>query len=762
VDDNKPAEGFSLDDLPAGHPIITQEDLESIAEYAFTTLRGLALMGGQVKIDVNMLSDMMLTSGGNNESPAALAVSILKPAALAFLDVDSLTSKQASDENILSYKIDRSNVEFDFLLSQKPYAIAINAMSAVAMNRPDFFKDAAITVARRAVDPPLFHEGGPLDKSGATAITSHLKATCLTLLRNPLSVTTDASTILQNALEKYEMEIQAEKALAMANQAISLLSAGRAARNRANMFYQWDSSETDRRSTKRQRETDDALAKMRAAKAARGLGNGIQLPTSMSDAIELILLNLSNLPKQPVVQKAATKSRVAPVSLQYVIDAIMSQGASLVQEEGRWYDRDGGTAWSIDINSDQNYDVNPKLVETLLLEKTYSNNVKDEKEGEEGKIQRRRLFYDQCKMAASDSVGRILTTSCNTKSKAMKDLCSRLVARLAYTLENIKPSNTLQSSYSLAKECTETLKESETDESFQNLLNQYPLAATSLVLEASTQYETAETTLLDTSLNVRILNEALVDTYSEDQLWKYDKSLETYVASVVRASSFANEKIYDTEKKNIAAQSAANLRKDIVTLPRLTKAALVTLCGMCDIQDITKKANEASRRGSQESAAYATASHAAKLAAEKRAQAVLLTLRDIAFQRDEVAIRKSAVQCAVSLASGHLPSSLLIQDQALKLTMNILFMRNEALADFVVDAAIEDFELASTLAIEHYETIQKANKDAEAKNDSFNRNPLAPRSDEEKKYFDQMRWHALLAMAVCNFSRCSLFRMPCF
>jgi symplekin len=744
----KPSEGFSLDDLPAGHPIITQEDLESVAEYTFTALRGLALLGGQVKIDVNILSDMMMTSGGNNGSPIASVVSILKPAALAFLDVDSSISKDSNDKNILDYKIDRSNIEFDFYLSQKPFALTINALSALAMNRPDFFKDAAITVSRRAADPPVVVDGGPLDKSGVIAITSHLKATCLTLLRNPLSVTTDASIVLQKALEKYDMELQAEKALSMANQAISLLSAGRAARNRANMFYQWDSSETDRRSTKRQRETDDALAKMRAAKAARGLGNGIQLPTSMSDAIELILLNLTNLPKQPVVQKTATKPRVTPVSLQYVIDAITSQGASLVQEEGRWYDRDGGTAWSIDISSDQNYEVTPKLVEALLLEKTFKN-VKEEKDAVEGKAQRRRLFSDQCQIAASDSIGRILSTSSNSKSKAVKDLCSRLVSRLSFTLENIKPSSALQGSYTMAKESVDMVQKSETSATPHDLLNQYPLAATSLALEASTHPETSENAVLETSLSVRILNEALVVT-DDNQVWKYDKSLETYFASVVRACALANEKLYDSEKKIIAKQSAANLMRDIVSFPRITKKALVILCGMCDIQEITHKASDASRRGSQDSGAYATASHEAKVAAEKRAQAVLLTLRDIAFQRDEAIVRKSAVQCAVSLASGFLPSSLEIQDKALKITMNILYTRNEALADLVVDAAIEDFEKASNVAIEHYDAIQKANKDADAKMDSSMRNPLAPRSDEEKKCLDQMRWHALLAMAVSD------------
>ena len=49
-----------LEDLPEGHPIITRAGLESVGEFAFATLRGMVTMGGQVKIDVNVLSDMML------------------------------------------------------------------------------------------------------------------------------------------------------------------------------------------------------------------------------------------------------------------------------------------------------------------------------------------------------------------------------------------------------------------------------------------------------------------------------------------------------------------------------------------------------------------------------------------------------------------------------------------------------------------------------------------------------------------------------
>lgn len=87
---------------------------------------------------------------------------------------------------------------------------------------------------------------------------------------------------------------------------------------------------------------------------ARDLGNGIQLPTSMVDSIELILANLTHLPaKRPIAapskaSSAAKRKSTEPITLDFVVDAIITNGASLAQEEGRWYSRDGGTAWVAD------------------------------------------------------------------------------------------------------------------------------------------------------------------------------------------------------------------------------------------------------------------------------------------------------------------------------------------------------------------------------------------------------------------------------
>ena len=185
----------------------TREALESIADYAFSTLRGFVLMGGQVKIDVNLLSDMMLTGG----SPSEQVVSILKPAALAFLELGSTLG-----DSTVKVDIDYSRWEYDFRLNQKSYALAINAMSALALNRPSFFREAAVCLARRTVRPPSEDEGGVLTAIGRKAVSSQLRASCLTLLRNMVSVSTNSFEILQEALKEADMEAQATKALSMA------------------------------------------------------------------------------------------------------------------------------------------------------------------------------------------------------------------------------------------------------------------------------------------------------------------------------------------------------------------------------------------------------------------------------------------------------------------------------------------------------------------------------------------------------------------
>jgi symplekin len=725
-------EDFSLGDLPEGHPVITREALESVADYAFSTLRGLVLMGGQVKMDATLLADR--TKG----SPSEKVVSLLKPAALAFLEWESTV-----DASVVVTDLDYSRFGFDFALGPKSYAISINAMSALALHRPAFFREAALCLARRTVKPPTAEGGSSLPEAGRKVVMAQLRASCLTLLRNVLSVSTNSVEVLQTALKHADMEVQADKALAMAKQAHKLRTATRSERNRANISYEWDTS-GDQRQSKRLRETDDALAEMRAAKAAQGLGNGIQLPTNVTEAVELVLANLAHLPSSRPTSSA--KPRKIPITLDFVVDAILTNGASLMQEDGRWYDRDGGIAWEVDV-SEGRFQPSTKFLETI---EAVPDDAENRDESEQA-AKRQKLFFSQCQAAASDAMGRIIGQTFS-RSKKLAEFSNQIGARLAFVLKNSQPPESLKPVHVLAEESYTLISqkiEPEIAEQARSFVSEYPLAASALALEAAPM-EQAQLTDTNISLISCLLNEALLccDKEELEDHVLYDSGLHIFVSSAVMASMKANEKPSDTQRKKAATRVTAALQRLLVKLPRLTKSSLVLLTSLCDLEDISKKAAELSRKTSSENVQAAAAAHAAKVAAEKRATAVLLILRDIAFQKDDQSTRLAAVECAVGVASGRYPSVASVQDKALKLVMNVMYPKNDTLAKNVIDAANLDLEVAKDYAVNSFDDVAKANDEAAAKADKPARSPLAPASDVEKGIMDKLRKPVILYMAL--------------
>jgi symplekin len=156
-------------------------------------------------------------------------VAIVRPAALSFIELQSSMRQTISEDNPFPL-LDRNNLEYNFLLSQKSYSLVINAVSILAINRPIFYKDSATCLTWRTMDPPSMSEpaaiNGVMTKPGVTTIQSHLKASCLTLLRNTLSVSSgeSISNLLFLALssDAIGMKVQAEKALRMAQQNAAL------------------------------------------------------------------------------------------------------------------------------------------------------------------------------------------------------------------------------------------------------------------------------------------------------------------------------------------------------------------------------------------------------------------------------------------------------------------------------------------------------------------------------------------------------------
>lgn len=697
--------------------------------------------------------------GESTGLPTAPVLSILKPAALAYLEIEAnLPSSNA--ENALDINIERHSLEFDFFLSHKSYSLTVNAVAVLAINRPVFFNNGAVCLARRCADPPVFVEqdegtrhSNYLSRSSVLAIRSHIKSSCLTLLRNALSVQTKSSSILHKVLaEKCNMKDQANKALGMAETTVKLQTAGRAARKIATHTYEWEES-----TSKRKRETDDALAKMRTAKVARGLGNGIQLPSSTVDSIELVIENIKNLPpKRPQDTSKGASKRKTPFTLDFLVDAIMTNGASLIQEEGRWYSRDGSTAWStitVENDGERKYELNLKLL---------GDKNKDEKVT---KRDQRKLFNDQCQTAASEALGRIISNSLSSRNCGLSNFANTVAARLAWTLEAVPPSENLKAAHNMAldsiQSCKTRIEENEKKDKLDKFAQSFPIVASCLSLSSTSTLsygkDASHAVACGSSLSNAIINEAYVqDACDVDngQLnqsnWKYDTSLDVFVGSVVHASERSNEKPADADRKNTSTDVTNSLQQEFGILPRLSTSALTLVSAMCDVDQITKKAAEAARKNSQQTIAASAALHAAKQAAEKRANTALLVIRDACFQRSNTEYRREAVRIAVGLAAGQGGASLSCEEKALKLVINMLYPRSQTIADNVVEAAIAELESISNFAQENYDTIQKANRDAKEKeSEASHQSPLAPDSEEEKEAMDKARKPTILFMALC-------------
>jgi symplekin len=779
--------------------------LEEIGGYAFNTLRGLTLIGGQVKIDPSLLPDMLsaMDESGYGNNPTGMILDLIKPAALTFLEIESaaMESQQRKDEAAGAEKdekdgddkldINWSTLELDFVLTQKSYSLSINAMSMLATNRPTFFEDSARALALRTMDLPTSRDGGAddtphrnamldsaLNKGSAKAIQSQLKASCLTLLRNTLSVTAGGFEILRKALISAGMQIQADKALKVAKQQAELKKAGRAARNRAAIFYEWEAA-PDERSSKRQKRTDDALAQMRSARAARGLGGGIQLPSSMTDACELVMLNIDNLPDQrpPGAAASSTDKRKGLTDLASLIDAVLSNGASLATEKGKWYNRDGGGAWTLEVDDDAvmeegskevlRFALDPKAVEAA--ESIVSKGKVDTDEA---------TRYDgQRTEAASEAFGRLVLRSSAARSKSLADLGNQIAGRLAWTLRNVRPSADLEAATNLAKETIDSLKKECAEghaedpkakevSAIENISKDYPLVPCCLTLNMTAAAQTGEepTSALTSlsgvtpSLANRTLNEAYMQSFgaAESSVEPatpdlYESALDLYVSSVVSTCNAANNAPNDAQQKRAATVAAASLPQQLAMLPALGPSSLELTSSLCDIAEITKKAAEASKKSSDKTLAASASIHAAKAAAEKRATQALFALRDAAYQRSSSSSRRSAVDCAVGIASGRLPASPAVEGNALKLVMNVLYVKSADIADCVVAAATEELERTANYAIENFDRIQKANEEAKEEDDAAdtNINPLKPSSDVEKEAMDKMRKPVVLFMALC-------------
>jgi symplekin len=532
-------------------------------------------------------------------------------------------------------------------------------------------------------------------------------------MRHILSVTSGCWEILLKALAEVGMEDQAERALKASRQQLDLMKGGRAARTRAAIFYEWDTSADASRAEKRQRDTDDAEARVRAAKIARGLGAGVQLPTSMSDSCELVLLNLKHMPsKRPPV--ASSAQRKQPVSLDVLVDAVLSNGASLSVDENHWYDRDGGFAWTLEEG-----EVDEDGRQELMYQCKATENE---------------TFMKQSSVAASRAFSRVLQSASSTRSEAATNLGKQLAARLAWMLKGVEPSDDLKDAQTMAV-ATENVQNNGDSARFAR---ENPLTAACIGYDlVSSEGEKAFAAY--SGLSSRVLNEIYVcnsngeDDEGSSEKNQYSVCLDLYVASVVKACVSSTTSPSDSEKKRIANSAATSLPHQLLISPSVTTSSLSMVASLCDIEEVSKKAAKTPKQSIAESSAL----HAAKAAAEKRATSALLVLRDVAFQRDRM--RGSAIGCAVAIAAGRVPASPPIQDKALKLVMNVLYQKNSDCAGKVVESATTELEHATQMSIDNHDKILKANAGKDGKEGSSGKAQLAPQSEEEKVILDKVR-----------------------
>ena len=597
---------------------------------------------------------------GVGEDKTISVLTTLKSAAVAYLEIErrQMTAKVTKENPFFNF--DRSTLDTEFELNQKSFALTINAVSMLASKRPTFFQDSATCLARRTMDPPTVGDESSLAPSAIIAIQAQLKASCLTLLRNDMSITSRGSDILHKALssEKYGMKIQADKAKFEAERNLKLKLGGRKARQEAAGFYQWESGDiggvdgiTDA-SYKRRMKGDTALERMRAAKRQRGLGNGIQLPTSTVDACELILINLKHLPtsratatsgerKAPAKKLTSEHRPKREVDLDYFVDAIMTNGASLESDETRWYGRDGGMAWKMDIaavvSDDEESDSNDSgnLKETSSAPVTFTLDIKtmeaakiSMQSGEKERTDESKLYSEQCRAASSDAFARIIQGSGSDRDNKISEFRNQIAARLAFTLKGVQPMGEFKDKHDITMEHlsvkAKKLKEKSEEKGkeisrLMSFAEEFPLVSSSIAFDIETQSRRQSTSDADgrmpndtgTTLANRLINEAYLDNRNSSNEKEgnrlYDNTLELYVSTVTQTGEKTDEKPLDSERKKLAAVAASSLPQHLAIAPHVTQTSLELTCAMCDVESITRKASEAATKVTNQNLATSAA-----------------------------------------------------------------------------------------------------------------------------------------------------------
>ena len=760
---------FNLEDVPDGHPSITRASLEDIGNSCFNCLRGWCRTGGQISVisDDNIVADLY---------------------EFTFVKQADVTFRLAEQEDPTF-----STATFMWRLQVKSYSLAMNALAIVGATRSAFFKPAAETIVALINSPPSETPTGLTSRAATNQIYSAIKATGLKMLRNHLSIVSKTADALKNALsdESVGMMAQAAKAKGVAESTIKLLRGGRKARQLANLAYEWEAADTGAK-----RKADDDLANMRASKIARGLGNGIQLPVSMSDSVDLILLNLEN--SLPPNSDKADKPSDNVRDLQFLVDAVQSGGKSLEKDKSRWYANAGGISWDLIVGDDGEISMD-------IIEEVPSSS--------------KTLFAEQCEMAAADAFGRIVAsgrvkkikegltnfdfteagknnlkrhapTAANSApvgslggsvggvwSDQLIGLRDTIASRLAWTLK-CKPRGELAMGAILVEKSAEGLEGKEEGgglgraEKIKKLKEKFPLVPACLTkdfLDPPPVGRGGNSVAMGgaaPSLASRTLFEGYVQDEEESKM--YNEAMDTmsnaaaHICNVVSLKLVKGDQTLllpmEHERRKAAKDAISNLAKTVAVIPKLTEGCVSSLAEISDIR-------EAVNFGVAVSLKERSQNNAATSAAEKRARLALIAFRDTLLHRTDDETARMCIETAVGVASGRIPSVDKVADDALRLVVNKnfkLFPKNQALLDQVLESSKIDLQLTVKYVNENSKKVEEGNKEkmlGMEKEDIRNLNPNAPLCDLEKEVFGRCRRSVNLFLALCKENSLDLFNV---
>ena len=230
-----------------------------------------------------------------------------------------------------------------------------------------------------------------------------------------------------------------------------------------------------------------------------------------------------------------------------------------------------------------------------------ANSSKGGKETEESKE-----YTNQCHTAAADAFERILSRTNTARDKSVMRFGNELAARLAWTLKDVKPSSELKS--------LNSSKEKDKKEDKDSFTKEFPLVSSCLKFELETSNSSMDSESKSKHepsdlLSNRVLNEAYINDICKNEDMQYGRALEFYISSILDHCKKADNKPNDKLRQKLAGNAASALRQQLAVLPSLPSKALELTSALCDIDDITKKAAEASRKASDKNISQAANAH---------------------------------------------------------------------------------------------------------------------------------------------------------